>query len=107
MTQPTKRIPPYLPFKTFLSSVEALAQGVPPKVDRTLWRNQSGINQGLIMAAFRFLGLVKEGDTATVELASMAGNPSVNGPKVMRDIINFQYAPIVKHDLTKMTMKML
>jgi hypothetical protein len=106
-TRPVKRIPPYLPFKTFLSSVEALSQGVPPKIDRTLWRNQSGINQGLIMAAYRFLGLVKDGDTSTVELASLAGNPSANGPKVMRDIVNFQYAPIIRHDLTKMTMKML
>ncbi|MBZ5528677.1 MAG: hypothetical protein LAN71_12340 [Acidobacteriia bacterium] len=107
MTQVTKRIPPYLPFKTFLSSIEALAQDVPPKIDRTLWRNQSGINQGLIMAAYRFLGLVKDGDTATTELASMAGNPPVNGPKVIKEIINFQYSAIVKHDLTKMTMKML
>jgi hypothetical protein len=107
MLQINKPIPPYLPFKTFLSSVEALSQGVPPKIDRTLWRNQSGINQGLIMAAYRFLGLVKEGDTATTELASMAGNPAVNGPKVMKEIVNFQYTAIVRHDLTKMTMKML
>jgi hypothetical protein len=106
MTQTTKRIPPYLPFKTFLSSIEALSQGVPPKIDRTLWR-QSGITQGLIMAAYRFLGLVKEGDVSTVELSSMAGNPAVNGPKVLRDILTHQYAAIVKHDLTKMTMKML
>jgi hypothetical protein len=44
---------PYLPFKTFLSSLEPFSQGIPPKIDRTLW-NQSGFVQGLIMNAYRW-----------------------------------------------------
>jgi len=72
-TQPTsKRIPPYLPFKTFLSSLDTLSQGVPPKLDRSCWKNQSGVNQGLIMSAYRFFGLVDPGDSSTDTLVTLA-----------------------------------
>jgi hypothetical protein len=109
--EPTKRVPPYLPFKTFLSSLDALSHGVPPKLDRTLWRSQSGVTQGLIMNAYRFFGLVDDepdaSDSSTDYLDKMAKHPDKR-PEVLRFLIEAQYEPILeKHDLTKMTLKML
>jgi hypothetical protein len=112
--EPTKRVPPYLPFKTFLSSLDALSHGVPPKIDRTLWRSQSGVTQGLIMNAYRFFGLVDDtdnedsSDSSTDHLDQMARHPDKR-PEVLRFLIEVQYEPIIggKHDLTKMTLKML
>jgi hypothetical protein len=110
--EPTKRVPPYLPFKTFLSSLDALSHGVPPKLDRTLWRSQSGVTQGLIMNAYRFFGLVEDSnldssDSSTEYLDQMAKHPDKR-PEVLRFLIETQYEPILeKHDLTKMTLKML
>jgi hypothetical protein len=112
--EPTKRVPPYLPFKTFLSSLDALSHGVPPKIDRTLWRSQSGVTQGLIMNAYRFFGLVDDtndedsSDSSTDYLDQMARH-SDKRPEVLRFLIEAQYEPIIggKHDLTKMTLKML
>jgi hypothetical protein len=110
--EPAKRVPPYLPFKTFLSSLDALSHGVPPKLDRTLWRSQSGVTQGLIMNAYRFFGLVEDSnldssDDSTEYLDQMAKHPDKR-PEVLRLLIEVQYEPIFeKHDLTKMTLKML
>jgi hypothetical protein len=104
--EPTKRVPPYLPFKTFLSSLDALAHGVPPKIDRMLWRSQSGVTQGLIMNAYRFLGLVEEDDSANEYLERLV-NANSRGQE-MKATIEGQYDGILlKHDLTKMTLKML
>ncbi len=109
--EPSKRVPPYLPFKTFLSSLDVLSHGVPPKLDRTLWRSQSGVTQGLIMNAYRFFGLVDDepdaSDSSTDHLDKMAKHPDKR-PEVLRFLIECQYDQILaKHDLTKMTLKML
>jgi hypothetical protein len=109
--EPEKRVPPYLPFKTFLSSLDALSHGVPPRIDRTLWRSQSGVTQGLIMNAYRFFGLVDDNpganDSSTQELDQLAKHTEKR-PETLRGLIEAQYSEVLEnHDLTKMTMKML
>lgn len=109
MVEPTKRAAPYLPFATFLNSLDVLSQGVPPKLDRSLWRSQSGLVQGQIMNAYRFFGFVDEmdGDASTDELIQMAKKVEQR-PEILRGLIEAQYSDILEsHDLTKMTMKML
>jgi hypothetical protein len=109
MIAPNKRVAPYLPFATFLSSLDSLAQGVPPRLDRTLWRNQSGLMQGLIMNAYRFFGLVEEaeGDASNEYLLDLVKNQEQR-PEILRALIEAQYTDILEgHDLSKMTMKML
>ncbi|MGE5111907.1 MAG: hypothetical protein ACM3JB_13685 [Acidobacteriaceae bacterium] len=106
-----KLVPPYLPFKTFLSSLDTLSHGVPPKIDRSLWRSQSGVTQGLIMHAYRFLYLVdeEESDAATEHLEKMAKNPDQR-PALLRERLNAHYHEILDNpeiDITKMSMKML
>lgn len=107
--EPSKRVAPYLPFATFLSSLDAFTQGVPPQLDRTLWRSQSGFVQGLIMNAYRFFGLVEEaeGDAATEYLLELVKNKEQR-PETLRALIEAQYTDVIEdHDLSKMTMKML
>ncbi len=109
--EPVKRVPPYLPFKTFLSSLDALSHGVPPRIDRTLWRSQSGVTQGLIMNTYRFFALVDDepgaNDSSTEELDQLAKHTEKR-PETMRALMEAQYWEILAdHDLTKMTMKML
>src|SRR5713226_305016 len=107
-TQPSsKRIPPYLAFKTFLNSLDALSQGVPPKLDRSLWKGQSGINQGLIMNAYRYFGLVNANDESTPDLVLLAQHPEKRASK-LKEILKLQYQFVLeKGDITKSTMRML
>ena len=109
MIEPDKPVAPYLPFRTFLNSLDSLSQGVPPKLDRTLWRGQSGLLQGLIINAYRFFGLANEqdGDTPSDELIKMTNHPEQR-PEILRALLEITYMGILQeHDLTKMTMKML
>src|SRR6267154_5792649 len=97
----SKRIPPYLAFRTFLNSLDTLSQGVPPKLDRSLWKGQSGINQGLIMNAYRYFGLVNANDESTPDLVFLAQHPEKRPAKV-REMIKDQYMLVLdKGDITK------
>src|SRR6267142_939596 len=108
MNQPTsKRIPPYLPFRTFLNSLDALSQGVPPKLDRSFWKSQSGITQGLLMNTYRFFRLVDENDASTADLVKLAQHPEKR-PATLKQLMEDQYLIVLqKGDITKSTMKML
>jgi hypothetical protein len=107
-TQPSsKRIPPYLAFKTFLNSLDALSQGVPPKLDRSLWKGQSGINQGMIMNTYRYFGLVNANDESTPDLVLLAQHPEKRASK-LKEMLKLQYQFVLeKGDITKSTMRML
>lgn len=97
---------PYLPFKTFLSSIEALEQGIPKKIDRTIWRSQSGLTQGQIMAAFRFFGLVDDAGSPTQTLHRLL-DPNTDRKAAIAALLTHKFKSIVEHDLTKLTPRLL
>jgi hypothetical protein len=98
---------PYLPFKTFLSSLDPFSQGIPPKIDRTLW-NQSGFVQGLIMNAYRYFYLVDADDKPTSQLQQLVKSNDESRKAKIKDLIGIGYPEIVGlHDLATMTPKML
>ncbi len=96
----------YLPFKTFLSSIDALEHGVPKKLDRTIWRSQSGIVQGQIMMALRFFGLLADSDEPTPALHRLVESPEKRKEHI-EALLRHAYKNIIDADLTKMTPKML
>ena len=61
----------YVPFKSFLTAVEVLEQGLPPRLDRSVWPTLAGSTQGALLVAFRFLGLIRSEGTATDELSQL------------------------------------
>jgi len=97
---------PYLPFRTFLSSIEALEHGVPKKIDRTIWRSQSGMVQSQIVMALRFFDLVDDEDRPTDLLHELVAKKENRGEQFVR-LLNFSYTALLDHDLTKMTPKMV
>lgn len=72
-----KRVVAYVPFKTFLSAVEALEHGIPQQIDTSVWPTYSGAIQNQILNAFRFL-----------ELISDSGNPSADLKRLVQDKAN-------------------
>jgi len=105
-TATPKRIAAYVPFKTFLTALETLdSGGVPKQIDRKIWRSFSGLVQGQVVGAFRFLGLV-EGDAPTPDLRRLVEEKE-NRPAVLRGILERSYSDLVSHDLAKMTGTML
>ncbi|HZR58524.1 MAG TPA: DUF5343 domain-containing protein [Terriglobales bacterium] len=96
----------YLPFRTFLGAIEALQHGIPKRIDRTIWRSQSGIVQGQIMMALRFFGLVNSEDEPTPALHRFVDSPEKRAEN-MCALIHHSYRDLIEHDLTKMSPRML
>lgn len=98
---------PYLPFLTFQGAIESLEQGVPKKLDRTIWRTQSGILQTQILMAFRFFDLVDDEDRPTQLLHDLVASKGDDRSALFIILLSTAYADLLAHDLTKMTPKML
>jgi hypothetical protein len=96
----------YLPFRTFTGSLDALEQGIPKQIDRTIWRNQAGNVQSQILMALRFLGFVDGSDHPTQLLHDYVEQKEQR-KQTMAKVLQTAYAEVVRHDLTKMTPKML
>jgi hypothetical protein len=106
MPDESKLVPPYLPYKTLLSSLENLGQGIPPKIDRSIWKNQPGTVQSQILSAYKFLGLMNDQISPTPTLKTLVENRMTPGP-TLKTIIEDKYSPILKHDMATMTTTML
>jgi hypothetical protein len=96
----------YIAFRTFLGAIDALQHGVPKKLDRTIWRNQSGVVQSQIMMAFRFFGLVDAEDRPTPALERLVDHPEKRVEHIAA-LLQHGYRDLIAHDLTKMSPKML
>jgi len=97
-----KLTPPYLPYRTFLSSLGKFAEGIPPRIDRGIWKNQTGSIQSLIMGAYRFFGLIDEQSKPTVILHDLVADRE-KPSQVIRAILEDKYAAVIKHNLSTMT----
>lgn len=97
-----KLTPPYLPYRTFLSSLEKLAEGVPPRIDRGIWKNQTGSIQSLIMGAYRFFGLIDAQSKPTKKLHDLVAHREKPNDLV-KAVLDEKYAEIIKHNLSTMT----
>lgn len=107
MAEDSKLIPPYLPYKTLMSSLENLAQGIPPVLDRSIWKNQPGTVQSQILSAYKFLGLMNEQNGPTDILRFLVEHRSSPTP-VMKKIIEDKYKALLdKHALNTMTTTIL
>ncbi len=103
-TQP-KPPAPYLPWRTFYNSLETFSQGIPPRIDRTIWR-QSGLMQGLIFSAYRFFGLIDDNSKPTMILLNLLQKTDER-PATMAGLLRHSYPDVMAHDLTTLTQPML
>jgi hypothetical protein len=96
----------YLPFKTFLGSFDVFDHGIPHRIDRSMWKNLSGVAQSQILMAFRFFNLIGEGDEPKPALNRFVENKE-RRKEYVGALLQYAYSTIIDHDLTKMTPKML
>jgi hypothetical protein len=98
--------PPYLPYKTFVGSFARLAEGIPRRIDRQIWKNHPGSIQGQIFSAYRFFELISGDGMPSSELESLV---SAGDEFSVRFAPVFQkyYDPVLKHSLATMTPRLL
>jgi hypothetical protein len=105
MTDETAPIatPAYLPWKTFLNTLDALAHHMPNRIDRTAFPGQSGSGQYQILLAFRFFGLIGDDGRPTPVLLGAAVADESARKAAIRKLIEQKYAPLFALNLTKTT----
>jgi hypothetical protein len=99
---PSKKVTAYCPFKTFLSAIEGLEHGIPNQIDKSLWPSFSGAMQSQLLTAFRFLGLVGDGDKPETKLHEFVENKD-GRTETLRRILEDSYPELIALDLTKTT----
>ncbi len=97
---------PYVPFKTFLTAIDALEAGLPNQLDRSVWPSYSGAIQGQLLGAFRFLGLMDEGNCPTPALADLVSKRGTRR-ELLRGLIERHYRTLVALDLTRTSPRQL
>ncbi len=99
------RTPAYLPFKTFLSALDRLAQGMPDEINKECFPTYSGVIQGQIIGALKFFELIDEsGMPKGSVLERLAQQKSVDRRRAnLLPLLKSQYSDIIKLDPTRLT----
>jgi hypothetical protein len=100
-----KRAPAYLPFKTFLSALDRLAQGMPHEVNKECFPTYSGVMQGQIIGALRFFNLIDDsGVPKGSALEQLALQKSIARRKVnLLPLVRTAYSDLMKLDPARLT----
>jgi Family of unknown function (DUF5343) len=96
----------YVPFKTFMSAIDALKPRVPVNINRTVWPSQSGVTVSQILGAFKFLGLISQTGEPASELHTLVENEG-SRKTIIRKLLLHRYSPLITNDLAKMDSRTL
>lgn len=93
---------PYLPFKTFLNTLDSLAAFMPEQIDATLWATLSGGIKSQLLSTYRFFGLIDSNGIPSPELKKLADDKA-GRPALLLNILKRSYSDLMRLDLTKAT----
>jgi hypothetical protein len=98
------KIPPYVSFKTFQTFLEFLSDGMPSRIDRSVWVNKfSGSNGTQIMTAIKFFDLIDNHGVPNDDFKHLVSRDLELQKKILRKLLYKYYEPIFDLDLTKAT----
>lgn len=86
-----KRPAVYIPWKTFMTSVEALKLALPSRLDRSVWPSLSGGVQSQVLSAYRFLGFIDDQGAVQPILKKLVAADEQNFKPVLRDVLSQAY----------------
>ena len=82
-----KRSPPYVSYRSFLTLVEDLHQGLPARLDRSYWGEKfSGSTGTQLMSALRFLNLIDANGVPTAQLKDLANSRGAMKSDILRKV---------------------
>jgi hypothetical protein len=99
------KTPAYLPFKTFLSALDRLAQGMPHEVNKGCFPTYSGVMQGQIIGALKFFELIDEGGVPKESvLERLVHEKAVERRRAnLLPLLKSKYSDIIKLDPKRLT----
>jgi hypothetical protein len=90
-SEPRKRIPPYLPFKTFINALESWRVVLPNRIDRGVLGSYAGTMQTWVMATLRFFELIDEQGVPTDLLRRLVNADDDDRSKVLNALARHHY----------------
>ena len=97
-------IPPYVPYRTFRTFLEFLQEGIPDRIDRSVWVSRfSGSSGTQLVTALKVLGLIDEMNRPSSDLEKLVYARGRDRREMIRMILERFYIPIFALDLKKAT----
>ena len=93
----------YVPWQTFMNTLDALAVNMPNRIDRSAFPGQSGAGQSQLLIAFRFLGLINDENRPTNTLLALAVADEAARKVALRKVVDDKYADLLALNLMKTT----
>jgi hypothetical protein len=93
----------YMPWGTFINTLDALTESMPNRIDKSVFPGQSGGTQSQLINGFRFLGLINDDGRPQPALLSIAVKDAAARKAGLRKIIEEKYADLFALNLTKTT----
>jgi hypothetical protein len=90
-TREQKRTPPVLAWRTLLNTLRSLKQAIPSRIDRSVFRSQSGLAQTQILHALKYLSLIDEDGIPSPKLAQLVKSEGPEHQKHLRDVLTAAY----------------
>lgn len=94
MTEEKREAPAYVPWKTFMSATAQMEEGLPPKIDSSIFPTYSGGATSQLLSAFRFLGFTEDDGTVCAPFRSWVEDPE-HRPQVLKAILADRYAELL------------
>jgi hypothetical protein len=99
-TKTKAQSPPYLPYKTFSTTLAGWATALPARIDRTLFRSFSGAMQSWLIGTLRYFELIDPEGHPTDKLKRLV--VATEGPerqKLIADLVRRGYPFVFANDL--------
>jgi len=97
-------IPPYVPYRTFRNFLEILLEGIPARIDRSVWGERfSGSNGTQLMTGLKALGLVDDQGRPAEDLERLVRLDGDRRREVWAAMLRRRYAPLFQLDLPRAT----
>jgi hypothetical protein len=104
MVEGQLQIPPYVPYRTFRNFTDQLCDGIPARIDRSVWGARYSGSSGIqLMTALKVLELTDEDGRPTPALEKLVHAEGDERRAVLTSILERHYVPIFRLDLERST----
>ncbi len=97
-------VPPYVPYRTFQTFLEFLQEGIPARIDRSVWGSRfSGSSGTQLMTALKVLQLVDAEGHPQPVLEELVFAEGERRRALLRGLLEDYYEPVFRLDLARAT----
>ena len=99
-----EKTPPYVPYRTFRTFLEFLKEGIPDRIDRSVWVSRFSGSSGMqLMTSLKALNLIDDLGMPSSDLEKLVYAQGKDRRDLLREILQNFYLPIFQLDLSKAT----